>query len=297
MKRQSRGRRMLIYSAAILLAIFWFAPFALVLMGSVIPEVNLISFPPHWFKDPPSLATFEYIFTGKVPSNYDDRGALRSMVSNEVRQVPRAIFNSGVVATAVMFINLVFGSLAAYAFARLRFPAKTAAFNFVLMSRLIPTVALAVPYYLIVQRMGLINSYWALIAIYSVLTLPFTTLVLTLYFKGLPVEVDEAAQVEGASPWRVLKDITIPLSLPSLVGAGLFAFMLSYSEFLFALFITTTRERRTLPAIYAGLSSNVDVSWSMLMSSIVIGLIPTLLLAFPVWRFMVRGLTAGGVKT
>jgi ABC-type glycerol-3-phosphate transport system permease component len=195
-----------------------------------------------------------------------------------------------------MFVNLILGSLAAYAFARLRFPGKTAAFNIILMSRLIPTVALAVPYYLIVQRLGLINSYWALIAIYSVLTIPFTTLVLTLYFRGLPAEIDEAAQVEGASPWRVLKDITIPLSLPSLVGAGLFAFMLSYSEFLFALFITTTRERRTLPAIFAGLSSNVDVSWSMLMSSIVIGLIPTLLLAFPVWRFMVRGLTAGSVR-
>jgi multiple sugar transport system permease protein len=296
MRRQTRGRRILIYSSAFLLAFFWFAPFVLVLIGSVIPEVNLISFPPHWFRDWPTFATFEYMFTGKVPSSYNDRGALRSMVSNEVRQVPRAIFNSGVVAMAVMIVNLIFGSLAAYAYARLRFPGRTLAFNFVLMSRLIPTVALAVPYYLIVQRFGLINSYWALIAIYSVLTLPFTTLVLTLYFKGLPVEIDESAQVEGASPWRVLKDITIPLSLPSLVGAGLFAFMLSYSEFLFALFITTTRERRTLPAIYAGLSSNVDVSWSMLMSSIVVGLIPTLLLAFPVWRFMVRGLTAGGVK-
>jgi multiple sugar transport system permease protein len=296
MKRRSRKRSLLIYGSALLLAAFWFAPFALVLMGSVIPEVNLISFPPNWFKDRPTLATYEYIFTGKVPSSYDDRGALRSMVSNEVRQVPRAIFNSGVVASAVMVVNLIFGSLAAYAFARVRFPGKSAAFNFVLASRLIPTVALAVPYYLIVQRFGLINSYWALIAIYSVLTLPFTTLVLTLYFRGLPVEIDEAAQCEGASPWRVLRDITIPLSLPSLVGAGLFAFMLAYSEFLFALFITTTRERRTLPAIYAGLSSNVDVSWSMLMSSIVIGLIPTLLLAFPVWRFMVRGLTAGGVR-
>ena len=117
------------------------------------------------------------------------------------------------------------------------------------MSRLIPTVAIAVPYYLIVQAFGLINTYWALIAIYSVLTLPFTTLVLTLYFRGLPDEIDEAAQVEGASPWRILRDITLPLALPSIIGAGLFAFMLAYSEFLFALFITTTRERRTLPVI------------------------------------------------
>jgi ABC-type glycerol-3-phosphate transport system permease component len=129
-----------------------------------------------------------------------------------------------------------------------------------------------------------------------VLTLPFTTLVLTLYFKGIPLEVNEAAQLEGASHWRVLRDITLPLSLPSLVGTGLFAFMLAYSEFLFALFITTSRERRTLPVILGSLSVNTDVSWGMLMASIIIGLFPTLLLAFPVWRFMVRGLTAGSVR-
>jgi multiple sugar transport system permease protein len=286
----------LIYTGAILLAVFWFAPFILVLLGSVLPEVNLLSFPPHWFADAPSLATYNYIFTGTVPESYEQRGALRSMVSTEVRDVPRAIFNSVVVATAVMFVNLVLGSLAAYAYARIRFPGRRAAFTFVLMSRLIPTVALAVPYYLIVQWAGLLNSYWALILIYSVLTLPFTTLVLTLYFKGIPLEIDEAAQLEGASPWRVLRDIIVPLSLPSLVGAGLFAFMLAYSEFLFALFITTSRERRTLPVILGSLSVNTDVSWGMLMASISIGLIPTLLLAFPVWRFMVRGLTAGSVR-
>jgi multiple sugar transport system permease protein len=296
MKRQSTGRRILIYGGAIMLAVFWFAPFVLVLLGSVLPEVNLLSFPPNWFADPPSLATYDYIFTGDVPESYEQRGALRSMVSTEVRDVPRAIVNSVVVATAVMFVNLLLGSLAAYAYARIRFPGRHAAFTFVLMSRLIPSVALAIPYYLIVQWAGLLNSYWALILIYSVLTLPFTTLVLTLYFKGIPTEVDEAAQLEGASPWRVLRDITVPLSLPSLVGAGLFAFMLAYSEFLFGLFITTSRERRTLPVILGSLSVNTDVSWGMLMASITIGLIPTLLLAFPVWRFMVRGLTAGSVR-
>jgi multiple sugar transport system permease protein len=218
------------------------------------------------------------------------------MISNEVRDVPRAILNSIVVATAVMLINVVFGSLAAYAYARIRFPGRAAAFNFVLMSRLIPTVAIAVPYYLIVQAFGLINTYWALIAIYSVLTLPFTTLVLTLYFRGIPEEIDEAARVEGASPWRILRDITIPLALPSIIGAGLFSFMLAYSEFLFALFITTTSDRRTLPVILGTLSANTDVTWNMLMASIAVGTLPTVILAIPVWRFMVRGLTSGAVR-
>ena len=296
MSRRSPLRRVIVYGGALLLAIFWFAPFVLVFTASVIPEVNLLSFPPHWFADPPNVQTYDYIITGKIPESYEQRGALRSMISNEVRDVPRAIVNSAVVATAVMLINLAFGSLAAYAYARVRFPGRVAAFNFVLMSRLIPTVAIAVPYYLIVQALGLINTYWALIAIYSVLTLPFTTLVLTLCFRGIPEEIDEAARVEGASPWRILKDITIPLALPSIVGAGLFAFMLAYSEFLFALFITTTSDRRTFPVILGALSANTDVSWNMLMASITVGTIPTLLLAIPVWRFMVKGLTSGAVR-
>jgi multiple sugar transport system permease protein len=161
---------------------------------------------------------------------------------------------------------------------------------------LIPTVALAVPYYAIVQRLGLLNSYWALIAIYAVLTLPFTILVLTIYFRNVPPEIDEAAQLEGASPWRILWDITLPLSLPSLVGAGLFAFMLAYGEFLFALLITTSIDRRTLPVILATVSANPDVSWGLLMASIALGTLPTLLLAIPVWRFMVRGLTASAAR-
>jgi multiple sugar transport system permease protein len=296
MSRRSPLRRVVICGGALLLAIFWFAPFVLVVIGSVIPEVHLLSFPPHWFAAPPNLQTYDYIFTGKIPESYEQRGALRSMISDEVRDVPRAILNSVVVATAVMLINLLLGSLAAYAYARLRFPGRTAAFNFTLMSRLIPTVAIAVPYYLIVQAFGLIDTYWALIAIDAVLTLPFTTLVLTLYFRGIPDEIDEAARVEGASSWRILKDIAIPLALPSIVGAGLFAFMLAYSEFLFALFITTTRDSRTLPVILGALSANTDVSWNMLMASITVGIIPTLLLAVPVWRFMVRGLTSGGVR-
>ena len=296
MSRRSPLRRAVIYGGALLLAIFWFAPFLLVVTGSLLPEINLVAFPPNWFADPPNLQTYEYIFTGKIPESYEQRGSLRSMISNEVRDVPRSILNSLIVATAVMFINLILGSLAAYAYARLRFPGRAASFNFVLMSRLIPTVAIAVPYYLIVQALGLINSYWALIAIYSVLTLPFTTLVLTLYFRGLPEEIDEAAKVEGATSWQILRDIAIPLALPSIIGAGLFAFMLAYSEFLFALFITTSRETRTLPVILGALSANTDVSWNMLLASIAVGTVPTLLLAIPVWRFMVKGLTSGAVR-
>ena len=293
MKRRTLLRRIVIYGSALLLAIFWFGPFVLVAIGSVIPETNLFSFPPNWFADPPFLGNYKYIFTGEIPQTYLQRGAMRSMVSEEVRWIPYSVFNSFVVATAVMFIVLVLGSLASYAYARMRFPGRKGTFLFVLLSRLIPTVALAVPYYTIVQRLGLLNTRWALIGMYTALTLPFAVLVLTLYFKSIPREIDEAARVEGATPLQNLWYVTLPLSLPSLVGAGLFTFMLAYSEFLLALLVTNTRIARTLPVTLGTISTNPDVSWGLLMASIMIGSIPTILLIYPVWRFMVRGLTAG----
>jgi ABC-type glycerol-3-phosphate transport system permease component len=296
MRRRSLAHRALIAVGAALLALFWFGPFLLVGVGSVIPEGNLLSFPPNWFASPPFIGNYRYIFTGEIPQTYLERGAIRSMISQEVRLVPRAVLNSVLIAVAVMLSSLTLGSLAAYAYARLRFPGRVATFNFVLLSRLIPTVALAIPYYAIVLHLGLLNTHGALIAIYTVLTLPFTVLVLTLYFRTIPPEIDEAAQVEGASPLQVLRHITLPLSLPSLVGTGLFTFMLAYSEFLFALLISTSARTRTLPVTLGTLTTNPDVAWGLMMASIVVGSVPTLLLVFPVWRFMVRGLLRGALQ-
>jgi multiple sugar transport system permease protein len=293
MRRRTLARRIVIYGAALLLAIFWFGPFVLVAIGSVIPEANLFSFPPKWFADPPFLGNYGYIFTGEIPQTYLQRGAMRSMISEEVRWIPYSVFNSFIAAAAVMFIVLVLGSLASYAYARLRFPGRRSTFLFILLSRLIRTVALAIPYYAIVQSLGLLNTRWALIGIYTVLTLPFAVLVLTLYFKSIPKEIDEAARVEGATPLQNLWYITLPLALPSLIGAGLFTFMLAYSEFLLALLITNTRIARTVPVTLGSISTNPDVSWGLLMASIMIASIPTILLIYPVWRFMVRGLTTG----
>jgi ABC-type glycerol-3-phosphate transport system permease component len=118
MKRRTLWQRIIIYGAALLLAGFWFGPFVLVGLGSVIPEANLFSFPPNWFADPPFLGNYRYIFTGEIPQTYLQTGTTRSMVSQEIRWIPYSVFNSFIVALAVMFIVLVLGSLASYAYAR-----------------------------------------------------------------------------------------------------------------------------------------------------------------------------------
>ena len=292
----SPTRRILIYVAAVLVALFWFGPLVLVGVASMVPDGNLLSFPPRWFDNGIFFGNYEYILTGVLPETYLQPGALRGAISQEVRFVPQSLLNSFVIATAVALNNVVLGSLAAYAYARIRFPGRTLSFNFVLGSRLLPAVALAVPFYTIVQRLGLLNSPIALVLIYTVLTLPFSTLILTLHFRNIPQSIDESAQLEGAGPLRILWDIAVPLALPSLVGVGLFSFMLAYGEFLFALLIMTGSDTKTLPVLFGSLATNRDVAWGLLTASIILGSLPTLVLVFPVWRFMIRDLTQGAER-
>jgi multiple sugar transport system permease protein len=296
MNSGSPTRRILIYMAAVLVALFWFGPLVLVGVASMVPDGNLLSFPPRWFDNGIFFGNYEYILTGVLPETYLQPGALRGAISQEVRFVPQSLLNSFVIATAVALNNVVLGSLAAYAYARIRFPGRTLSFNFVLGSRLLPAVALAVPFYTIVQRLGLLNSPIALVLIYTVLTLPFSTLILTLHFRNIPQSIDESAQLEGAGPLRILWDIAVPLALPSLVGVGLFSFMLAYGEFLFALLIMTGSDTKTLPVLFGSLATNRDVAWGLLTASIILGSLPTLVLVFPVWRFMIRDLTRGAER-
>ncbi len=294
--KRSRLSRVITYVGAVLLVVFVLSPVAWAVFSSLIGRQALLLFPPDWLKYGMTTDNYNYIFTGQIPQSYQTTGQTRSMISQEVRQVPQAILNSFIVATAVMLINWLFGSLAAYAYARLRFPGRAATFYFITASRLIPTVALAMPYYLIVKQLNLLNTHLSLILIYAVLTLPFTILIMVLHFRNIPPEIEEAAQIDGCGPFGTLWRIAMPLALPSMIGTGLFAFMIAYSEFLFGLLITTSRNTRTLSVLLGSVSTNPDVTWSLLSASVVIGLVPTLILVVPIWRFMVRGLVAGGVR-
>src|SRR3954451_22363503 len=122
MSSGSSFRRILIYAGAILVALFWFGPLVLVGVASLVPDANLLSFPPRWFEKGICFGNYEYILTGVLPETYLQPGGLRGAISEEVRFVPQSLLNSFIVATAVALTNVVLGSLAAYAYARIRFP-------------------------------------------------------------------------------------------------------------------------------------------------------------------------------
>jgi multiple sugar transport system permease protein len=254
-------------------------------------ENDLLRKPPTFLPQNPILDNYNYVFTGKIPTDYEVRGQLRSRISQEARLIPQALRNSFVVAISVMVINLVLGGWAAYTFSRLRFRGKKLAFNFFLGSRLLPVIAVAIPYYVIIRSMGLLDTYSSLILVYLALTIPFTIWFLTLYFNGIPRDFEDAALIDGCSPFQALVRIVIPMSLPGFVAAAAFAFMTSYNEFLFARFLTQTIATHTGPVIIASIAGNPDASYTLISVAMTLGLIPPLILALLLYRWLTEGLS------
>lgn len=295
MRRGAVGR-ILLYLAAMTVFLFSAGPVVLSLLGSVIPDRALFSFPPDWFSSGLTLDNFRYIFTGEIPSSYEVRGAMRGMISDAARQVPDSMVNSTIVALGVMAVNVLFGAPAAYAFARMQFRGKTASFMVIVLSRLVPAVALVTPFYLLIQALGLLGTKLALVLVHSVLTLPFTVLILSVFFRRIPEDIEDAAIIDGCNRFQVFYRIVLPLSLPSLFATGLFAFMLSYAEFLFALVLSGDAANRPLSVVMAALARNTDVSWGLLNSAIFLAVLPSLALVIIVWRYVVEGILVGGTK-
>jgi multiple sugar transport system permease protein len=276
---------------ALLLIIFIVGPLIWVAVASIQGENELLRQPPRIIPQNPTLDNYNYVFTGKIPTDYEVKGQLRSRISQEARLIPDALKNSFIVATSVMAVNLVFGAVGAYTFSRLRFKGKVVTFNFFLGSRLIPVIAVAIPYYVIIQTIGLLDTYLALILVYLALTLPFTIWFLTLYFNGIPEDFEDAALIDGCSRFQALVRVVLPMALPGLVAAAAFAFMTSYNEFLFARFLTQSIATQTGPVIIAAIAGNPDASYSLISVAMTLGLIPPLILALVLRRWLTEGLS------
>lgn len=279
--------------------IFAFAggPVILALYGSLVPDRVLLSPERSVFSDGISLENYRYVFTGKLPETYEVEGAQRSMISEAARQVPRSLWNSARIAAAAMLLNIMLGAPAAFLFARYAFPGKKLSFMFIILSPLVPTAALVVPVYLIMQQLGLIGSVWGIILVHTAQALPFTVLILSVFFRKLPGELFEAATLDHCNTLQSFMRIAVPLALPSIGATGLFAFMLSYSEYLFALVLSGEASSRPVSVVMAALARNTDVSWSLLNTGIFIAILPTLFLVVLVWNFVVEGLVSGSVKS
>lgn len=280
---------------AFIILLFTGGPILLALIGSVVPDRVMFD-PNRGLFDEVTLENYRFIFTGELPPAYLESGANRTMISDAARQAPRSLWNSAQIAFAALAINLILGAPAAFIYARYAFPGKKLSFMFVILSPLVPTVALITPIYIMIQEAGLIGSKLGIIFVHAAKALPFTVLILSIFFRKQPAELFEAATIDGCSRFGSFFRVAVPMALPALAATGLFAFMLSYAEFMFAMVLSGDASARTASVVMAALARNPDVSWSLLNAGIFIAILPTLILVALVWRFVIADLVRGAVK-
>jgi multiple sugar transport system permease protein len=202
------------------------------------------------------------------------------------------ILNSFIVATGATAIALLLGLPAAYAIARYKITNATA---FVLLARVIPGVSLLIPWYYIFSSIGLVGTYGVLILTHIFVTMPLIVAIMTSFFEGLPGELEEAAQIDGASKIAAFVRIVLPLSVPGIATATILSFIFSWNNFLFAL-VLSNQGTRTLPVAISNFTSYASVDWGGLMAASVVITVPVMLIALFSQKYVVSGLTAGATK-
>ena len=278
-------RRASLYLYALVATIYLTLPFAWVTAVSFMPEREATQ--ERWWPEEPTFGNYSIYF--QVDGRSADVGAAIA------RQFPRAIANSLIIGTAVMLLNLTCGSLAAYALARLPFRGNLLLLLFYLGSRSVPGVAIMIPMYLLMRSYGLLDTHLSVILSHTTFTLPFTIWILKGYFQTVPQDLERAARVDGCTPIGALVRIFLPVTTPGLVAVGIFAFIASWGEFLFALLFTTTIASRPVTVLASDFAQELQVPFTVIAAGGVLVILLPLVLSFIFQRLIIQGI--GGSVT
>ncbi len=296
-------RHLVSYLVIFVFLLFLFVPIAFCIIGSIMPETELRSAPGSrlWFARGPTTVYYQYVFLAPFGLEFPSqdpyiRYEIRSLVILNIAYFGRILLNSVIVATTVAVTNFFLASLAAFAFTRFNFRGRTSLFTFVLISRLLPPVVLAVPYYVLMQILGLVNNLASIILVHIVLSLPFSIWYLVLYYRTIPVEIEEASRVDGATLWQTIRYITMPVAGTGLIAIALFSFLTSYNEFLFAHFLLGRIDVQTVPVFVASMATATDVYWAMMYSILTLTMLPMVVAVLLILRFINISQLAGAMK-
>ncbi|OJX17482.1 MAG: sugar ABC transporter permease [Devosia sp. 67-54] len=206
--------------------------------------------------------------------------------------------NSIIVATLTVLLSLLLAVTASYALSRVNFRGRGVLLMTILAVSMFPQIAVLAGLFELIRFYNLFNTLWALIFSYTIFSLPFTVWVLTTFMRDLPVEIEEAAIVDGATPWIIIWRVFLPLLWPAMVTTGLLAFIAAWNEYLFALTFTSSNSARTVPVAIALFSGNSEheIPWGTIMAASVLVTAPLVVLVLIFQRKIISGLTAGGVK-
>ena len=260
---------------ALLLAL---APVYWMLTISLKHEVDQFAVPPKWFSFSPTLGHYSDAFLGRSFGQY--------------------LVNSLIVAVASTVCALVLGTLAGYSLARFRLPRKLdqKLALWILSTRMMPAIVTAVPLFLIMRDLRLVNTRLSLVIVYTAFNLPFVVWMMRGFFAEVPRDLEEAAMVDGDSRLGAFCRIVLPLVTPGLAATAVFCLIVSWNEFLFALVLTQTDDAMTLPVGIAGRVTQYGIKWGAMSAAGVVAMVPILAFALAVQRYLVRGLSLGAVK-
>jgi multiple sugar transport system permease protein len=289
-KRQRRiGRMVALYAAALVVLAYLVGPFLWLVTSSLQTETRLLSVPPSWIPRPLNFSSYRELLTGAfLPQS--------AGVPYQSRVFLRAMLNSFIVAGSVSVLALAFGAFAAYPLARLRFRGRNGLMFLILATRLIPALALAVPFYLLANRLGVLDQLGTLIVINLSFVLPYVVWLLQSYFRTIPMDLEDAGRIDGCSRSQVVTRIIMPLAMPGLVSAGILAFLLTWGEFFFALILTSSQRAYTSTVVAAMFATDIDVNYVTIITAGVLSVLPPVLFALIFQRYIVSGLLSGAVK-
>jgi ABC-type glycerol-3-phosphate transport system permease component len=208
----------------------------------------------------------------------------------------RYFVNSVVVSLAVTVISVAIATLSGYAFARYRLRGGKAILLGILATQMFPAILLAIPLYILIRNLGLLNSLLGLILVYTSFALPFSVWMLRNYFLTIPKDLDDSALVDGATRLQALRSVVLPVAMPGIAATAIFSFILSWNEFLYANTFISSADRRTLPVGLQSLIGEFTTDWGLLMAGAVITTMPIVVAFFFVQRSLTQGLAAGAVK-
>lgn len=206
--------------------------------------------------------------------------------------------NSLLIAAGTIILTILVSVPAGYGFSKFRFPGQSLIFVLVMATMMIPFQSILTPLFLILKFLGLQNSLLGLVLVYTTFQLPFSIFMMRNAFDAIPAALVEAARIDGASQWTLLRRILMPLALPGVATVAMFAFLNSWNEFLAALIFISDQNKFTLPIMLVNVSSGIYgiIDWGALQAGITVTMIPCILLFLALQRYYVRGLTAGAVK-
>lgn len=276
MRRSGRPVQLLAHAVLVATTVFVLFPYGWMLVTSIKPIADVVAWPLRWL---PRVVTLE---------NY-------AAILGDARFL-RSLFNSAVVSIAVTTISLVLAVPAAYGLTRLVRSGGRPMLIGILASQFFPPMVFFVPFYIMLQSVGLLNTLPGLTFAYLSVTLPICTWMVATSLRDIPVEIEEAARIDGCGDLRIIRSIVLPIAMPGIVTAGIFAFVLSWQEYIFALLYTTSERAQTAPVLMYYLLGQHQIDYARLMAAAVLLSIPIAVPFAFIQRYYRSGMTEGGIK-